>query len=120
MYPSLTSTDLSSVPNTQNLLSTNNPMVAYTPLPSIGQTWVLVSIGAVVEMGILSTLKRLLMESNGGPALGLSTLHKSSFKIPSTQWCLLQVYRCWFIGYGISLISFISRQIFPPHHGNQR
>jgi hypothetical protein len=32
-------------------------------VPSIGQTWILVSIGAVVEMGILSTLKRLLMES---------------------------------------------------------
>jgi hypothetical protein len=32
-------------------------------MPSIGQTWVLASIGAVVEMGILSTLKRLLMES---------------------------------------------------------
>jgi hypothetical protein len=30
---------------------------------SIGQTWVLASIGAVVEMGVLSTLKRLLMES---------------------------------------------------------
>jgi hypothetical protein len=26
-------------------------------MPSIGQTWVLASIGAVVEMGILSTLK---------------------------------------------------------------
>jgi hypothetical protein len=32
-------------------------------MPSIGQTWVLASIGAVVKMGILSTLKRLLMES---------------------------------------------------------
>jgi hypothetical protein len=32
-------------------------------VPSIGQTWVLASIGAVVERGILSTLKRLLMES---------------------------------------------------------
>jgi hypothetical protein len=33
-------------------------------MPSIGQTWVLASsIGVVVEMGILSTLKRLLMES---------------------------------------------------------
>jgi hypothetical protein len=32
-------------------------------MPSIGQTWVLATIGAVVEMGILSTLKRLLMES---------------------------------------------------------
>jgi hypothetical protein len=32
-------------------------------MPSIGQTWVLASIGAVVEMGILSTLKQLLMES---------------------------------------------------------
>jgi hypothetical protein len=29
-------------------------------LPSIGQTWVLASIGAVVEMGV----KRLLMEPN--------------------------------------------------------
>jgi hypothetical protein len=32
-------------------------------MPSIGQTWILASIGAVVEMGVLSTLKRLLMES---------------------------------------------------------
>jgi hypothetical protein len=32
-------------------------------MPSIDQTWVLASIGAVVEMGRLSTLKRLLMES---------------------------------------------------------
>jgi hypothetical protein len=33
-------------------------------MPSIGQTWVLASIGAVVEMGVLIiTLKRLLMES---------------------------------------------------------
>jgi hypothetical protein len=32
-------------------------------MPYIGQTWVLASIGAVVEMGVLSTLKRLLMES---------------------------------------------------------
>jgi hypothetical protein len=30
---------------------------------SIGQTWALTSIGAVVEMGVLSTLKRLPMES---------------------------------------------------------
>jgi hypothetical protein len=34
----------------------------YGPI-AIGQTWVLASIGAVVEMGILSTLKQLLMES---------------------------------------------------------
>jgi hypothetical protein len=33
-------------------------------MPSIGQTWALASIGAVVEMGVLSTLKRLLIESN--------------------------------------------------------
>jgi hypothetical protein len=33
-------------------------------MPSIGQTWVLASIGAVVEMGVLSTLNRLLMESS--------------------------------------------------------
>jgi hypothetical protein len=32
-------------------------------MPYIGQTWVLASIGAVVEMGVVSTLKRLLMES---------------------------------------------------------
>jgi hypothetical protein len=31
---------------------------------SIGQTWVLASIGAIVEMGVLNTLKRLLMESS--------------------------------------------------------
>jgi hypothetical protein len=33
-------------------------------MPSIGQTWVLASIGAVIEMGVLSTLKRLLKESS--------------------------------------------------------
>jgi hypothetical protein len=38
-------------------------LVNHCAMPSIGQTWVLASIGAVVEMGILSTLKRLLMES---------------------------------------------------------
>jgi hypothetical protein len=33
-------------------------------MPSIGQTWVLASIGAVVEMGVLiSTIETLLMES---------------------------------------------------------
>jgi hypothetical protein len=33
-------------------------------MPSIGQTWVLaLYIGAVIEMGILSTLKRMPMES---------------------------------------------------------
>jgi hypothetical protein len=32
-------------------------------MPSIGQTWVLASIGAVVEMGVLSTLKLLLIQS---------------------------------------------------------
>jgi hypothetical protein len=39
-------------------------LVNHCAMPSIGQTWVLASIGAVVEMGALSTLKRLLMESN--------------------------------------------------------
>jgi hypothetical protein len=43
-------------------------------VPSIGQTWVLASIGAVVEMGILSTLKRLLMESKLVNASGFSVL----------------------------------------------
>jgi hypothetical protein len=41
-------------------------------MPSIGQTWVLASIGAVVEMGVLTrTLERLLMEStfSHGPTL---------------------------------------------------
>jgi hypothetical protein len=33
-------------------------------MPYIGQTWVLASIGLVVEMGVLSALKRLLMESS--------------------------------------------------------
>jgi hypothetical protein len=40
-----------------------NVSVNHCAMPSIGQTWVLASIGAVVEMGILSTLKRMLMES---------------------------------------------------------
>jgi hypothetical protein len=41
-------------------------------MPSIGQTWVLASIGAVVEMGeLLSTLKRLLMESKFLDALSI-------------------------------------------------
>jgi hypothetical protein len=43
-------------------------LVNHCAMPSIGQTWVLVSIGAVAEMGILSTLKRLLMEPNRGRA----------------------------------------------------
>jgi hypothetical protein len=43
-------------------------MVNHCAMLSIGQTWVLASIGAVVEMGILSTLKRLLMESTEYPA----------------------------------------------------
>jgi hypothetical protein len=38
-------------------------------MPSIGQTWILASIGAVVEMGVLSTLKRLLMESKGSKSI---------------------------------------------------
>jgi hypothetical protein len=41
-------------------------------MPSIGQTWVLASIGAVVEMGIFSTLKRLLMESKWDQAFILT------------------------------------------------
>jgi hypothetical protein len=40
-------------------------LVNHCAMPSIGQTWVLASIGAVVEM---STLKRLLMESICGSA----------------------------------------------------
>jgi hypothetical protein len=32
-------------------------LVNHCAMPSIGQTWVLASIGAVVEMGVLSTLK---------------------------------------------------------------
>jgi hypothetical protein len=39
-------------------------LVNHCAMSSIGQTWVLASIGAVVEIGILSTLKQLLMESN--------------------------------------------------------
>jgi hypothetical protein len=33
-------------------------LVNHCAMPSIGQTWVLASIGAVVEMGELSTLKQ--------------------------------------------------------------
>jgi hypothetical protein len=45
---------------------------AVISMPSIGQTSVLTSIGAVVEMGILSTLKRLLVESTLSIALVLT------------------------------------------------
>jgi hypothetical protein len=40
-------------------------------MPSIGQTWSLASIGAVIEVGVLSTLKRLPMESKVIPALNV-------------------------------------------------
>jgi hypothetical protein len=49
-------------------------------MPYIGQTWVLASIGAVVEMGVLSTLKRLLMESKSGETL-CRFPSKNSFEI---------------------------------------
>jgi hypothetical protein len=57
-------------------------------MPSIGQTWVLASIGAVVEMGVLSTLKRLLIES---------TLTAANFTQPSAcswrfDWFVYLVY----------------------------
>jgi hypothetical protein len=46
-------------------------------MPSIGQTWVLASIGAVVEMGVLTrTLKRLLMESTATPAWSMNLFLK--------------------------------------------
>jgi hypothetical protein len=48
-------------------------LVNHCAMPSIGQTWVLASIGAVVEMGMLSTLKRLIMESNDA---GVDLVHK--------------------------------------------
>jgi hypothetical protein len=38
-------------------------LVNHCAMPSIGQTWVLAYIGAVVEIGVLSTLKRLPMVS---------------------------------------------------------
>jgi hypothetical protein len=44
-------------------------LVNHFAMPSIAQTWVLASIGAVVEKGVLSTLKRLLMESNSRAAV---------------------------------------------------
>jgi hypothetical protein len=40
----------------------------YGTIAIADQTWVLASIGAVVEMGMLSTLKRLLMESSKAKA----------------------------------------------------
>jgi hypothetical protein len=51
-------------------------LVNHCAMPSIGQTWVLVSIGAVVWMGILSTLKRLLMESNSRHVICFSLHNK--------------------------------------------
>jgi hypothetical protein len=63
-------------------------------MPSIGQTWVLASIGAVVEMGILSTLKRLFMESRGSLACGFPATAQANFvscccdKISPLPWAL--------------------------------
>jgi hypothetical protein len=45
-------------------------------MPSFGQTWVLASIGGVVEMGILSTLRRLLMESTDTPSISTQKWNK--------------------------------------------
>jgi hypothetical protein len=42
-------------------------LVNHCAMPSIGQTWVLASIGAVVEMGVLSTLKLGLISNCPGP-----------------------------------------------------
>jgi hypothetical protein len=55
-------------------------------MPSIGQTWVLASIGAVVEINILSTLKRLLVESN---PLGTGKLISKSGFFPPVCSCQL-------------------------------
>jgi hypothetical protein len=44
-----------------------------------GQTWVLASIGAVVEMGVLSTLERLPMESRA--MVAPSSFHFISQKV---------------------------------------
>jgi hypothetical protein len=54
-------------------------IVNHCAMPSIGQTWVLASIGAVVEMGVLTrTLKRLLMESIKHHAMD-NFFHKQNF-----------------------------------------
>jgi hypothetical protein len=44
-------------------------------MPSIGQTWVLASIGAVVEMGVLSTLKNGRIEYIETTAV-MESMHK--------------------------------------------
>jgi hypothetical protein len=60
-------------------------------MPSIDQTWVLASIGAVVEMGVLSTLKQLLMELSSVIViwfeilLNLSSVYIPTFVVTETS-----------------------------------
>jgi hypothetical protein len=51
-------------------------LVNHCAMPYIGQTRVLATIGAVVEMGILNTLKRLLMESRWWARTGITEMGK--------------------------------------------
>jgi hypothetical protein len=69
-------------------------------VPSIGQTWVLASIGAVVEMGVLSTLKRLPMESlwqaaqpaDQGVKLVYCKYRIDEFKVSTTHYAVHIIY----------------------------
>jgi hypothetical protein len=76
-------------------------------MPSIGQTWVLASIGAVVEMGILSTLKRLLMESKF-----LQARANAEEEEEEEKRCFLYYrlrYDCRYIGYLLYIDIFVCR-----------
>jgi hypothetical protein len=67
-------------------------------MPSIGQTWVLASIGAVVEMGILSTLKRLLKVIERDLMIDKSNLHAEYVCIYTYMYLFLWII-CSFVLY---------------------
>jgi hypothetical protein len=74
-------------------------------MPSTGQTWVLACIGAVIEMGILSTLKRLLMESTG--------YYAQEFQQKRVE--ILQTSTCWQLcmgGHKIGYVGLLESQLF--------
>jgi hypothetical protein len=77
-------------------------LVNHCEMPSIGQTWVLASIGAVIEMGILSTLKRLLMEFTVTRSFtqlfvlrDKKTVKKSTTKYLLKSCPIVKILNCW-------------------------
>jgi hypothetical protein len=65
--------------------NSNRGLVNHCAMPSIGQTWVLASIGVVVEMGVLSTLKRLLMDDSLLMGMNHDVTHNYGIQKPANR-----------------------------------